>query len=310
MRRVWQHPANGISLAVHSRATGPARFRPVLLLPGTGATARDWDSVAGDLARDRVVHAVNLRGHGLSSWPGDYSIEAMGRDVLGLLPVLGGSLDLVGHSLGGLVAARVARESRQVSRLVLEDVGLPHPGFRPSPPGRTVPWISIGPWLNRFVRRLTGRIRSGRKSLRAFPSPPWSLGEGPKALFAPTTLSSLAASWRIAACTICRPATWCMPPTRKGLCGSFASTSTTPGLGPNGVRRRIGENRQTVRRSMADRRTAWCWLLNCCYLLLASAPGTSTAEPAETSTVTLFGELLDVSSLFSTDPAETSEATL
>lgn len=135
MRRVWQYPANGISLAVHSRATGPARFWPVLLLHGTGATARDWDSVAGDLARDRVVHAVDLRGHGLSSWPGDYSIEAMGRDVLGLLPVLGGSLDLVGHSLGGLVAARVARESRQVSRLVLEDVGLPHPRV-PSLPAR------------------------------------------------------------------------------------------------------------------------------------------------------------------------------
>lgn len=133
MRRVWQHPANGISLTVHSRSTGQARFKPVLLLAGTGATARDWDAIAGDLARDRVVHAVDLRGHGLSSWPGDYSIEAMGRDVLELLPILGETIDLAGHSLGGLVAARVARDSRQISRLVLEDVGLPHPRAPGSP---------------------------------------------------------------------------------------------------------------------------------------------------------------------------------
>lgn len=127
MRRAWQHPVNGISLAVRSRAAGPVRFNPILLLAGTGATSDDWEAIVRDLARDRVVHAVDLRGHGLSSWPGEYTIEAMGQDVLGLLPVLGESIDVVGHSLGGLVAARVARESRQVSRLVLEDVGLPQP---------------------------------------------------------------------------------------------------------------------------------------------------------------------------------------
>ncbi|WP_313810709.1 alpha/beta hydrolase [Glutamicibacter sp.] len=107
----------------------------MLLLAGTGETAADWNCIAADLARDRMVHAVDLRGHGLSSWPGEYSIQAMADDVMELLPALGGPVDLVGHSLGGLVAAHAAQDSQWVSRLVLEDVGLPRPRI-PSTPTR------------------------------------------------------------------------------------------------------------------------------------------------------------------------------
>ncbi len=116
---------------------------PVVLLPGTGLTARSWDVVAASLSVSRTVLAVELRGHGRSGWPGEYSIDLMAQDVGALLeqlgalgPVGGPAVDLVGHSLGGLVALRVAaaRPSR-VRRLVLEDVGMPHPR-RPSPPAR------------------------------------------------------------------------------------------------------------------------------------------------------------------------------
>ncbi len=53
----------------------------------------------------------------------------MSRDVVGLLARLSGvHVDLVGHSLGGLVACRVAAAGgSRVRRLVLEDVGVPHP---------------------------------------------------------------------------------------------------------------------------------------------------------------------------------------
>jgi len=43
---------------------------PVVLLPGTGLTARSWDVVAGSLATTHPVVAVDLRGHGSSEWPG------------------------------------------------------------------------------------------------------------------------------------------------------------------------------------------------------------------------------------------------
>ena len=45
----------------------------VVLLAGTGATARDGDVVAPVLAATRRVHAVDLRGHGGSDRPGTYS---------------------------------------------------------------------------------------------------------------------------------------------------------------------------------------------------------------------------------------------
>ena len=117
------------SVALHVRTWSCEQpvHPPVVLLPGTGLTASDWDVVAAALARDRVVHAVDLRGHGSSDRPGRYSIELMARDVTLLLPQLGSRLDLVGHSLGGLVACLVASSAREVRRLVLEDVGLMRP---------------------------------------------------------------------------------------------------------------------------------------------------------------------------------------
>jgi pimeloyl-ACP methyl ester carboxylesterase len=116
----------------------PSPLAPsVVLLPGTGLTARSWDAVAASVSASRTVRAVDLRGHGASDWPGTYSIALMAQDVGALLERLdGGPIDLVGHSLGGLVALRVAAAQPElVRRLVLEDVGMPHPR-PPDPPTR------------------------------------------------------------------------------------------------------------------------------------------------------------------------------
>lgn len=129
----------GVHLSALVGAEARRERTPVVLLPGTGSSAEDWSVVAHEVERGRSVVAVDLRGHGASDWPGEYSIDLMARDVEALLPQLAPQVDLVGHSLGGLVACRVAsRAPGSVRRLVLEDVGIPRPRIpRPleRPPG-------------------------------------------------------------------------------------------------------------------------------------------------------------------------------
>ena len=134
----------GITLVVRVwPAANPTR-PPAVLLPATAETAEDWDLVASSLCRSRPVYAVNPRGHGPSDWPGKYSIQLLADDVATLLQQLGDqSVDLVGHSLGGLVACRVASARPElVLRLVLEDIGLPHarPAATPPRPEGTLPF--------------------------------------------------------------------------------------------------------------------------------------------------------------------------
>lgn len=142
--RIDRHEVDGVTLAVRSWPCREAAWPPVVLLPGTGATAGDWDLIAAKLCADRPVFAVDLRGHGDSSWPGTYSISLMAGDVAGLLPLLSAEeVDLVGHSLGGLVACRVAASGQsRVRRLVLEDTGVPHPR-PPQTPARPVGLLSF-----------------------------------------------------------------------------------------------------------------------------------------------------------------------
>lgn len=130
---------------------------PVVLLHATGETAQDWDVVAQDLQGTRPVVAINLRGHGPSSWPGIYSIRAMADDVAGVLDVQfpDGLVDLVGHSMGGLVACAVATDrSELVRRLVLEDIGLLTP--RPADPPCRPPGILPFDW--RVVEQIRPEI--------------------------------------------------------------------------------------------------------------------------------------------------------
>lgn len=100
-----------------------------MLLHALGEDATDWETVAPALARSRRVYALDLRGHGRSDWPGNYSLELMQADVLRFLDALGlDPVDLIGHSMGGIVAYLLAEDHPQrVSRLILEDVPIPRP---------------------------------------------------------------------------------------------------------------------------------------------------------------------------------------
>jgi pimeloyl-ACP methyl ester carboxylesterase len=99
----------------------------LLLVHGFGAAKEDFTRVLPALAAEGW-HAVapDLRGHGASDKPsdeGDYSLEIMGRDLLGLLDALAWSRAVVlGHSAGGPVVQHlVALAPERVAALVLMD---------------------------------------------------------------------------------------------------------------------------------------------------------------------------------------------
>lgn len=107
----------------------------MLLLHALGERGTDWAPVMHRLAESFWVMAVDLRGHGDSSWPGIYSFQAMCDDVIDVLDRLGlHTVSLVGHSMGGAVAYLVAmQQPERIQRLVIEDFSPPFPRDRALP---------------------------------------------------------------------------------------------------------------------------------------------------------------------------------
>ncbi|MGK4584776.1 alpha/beta fold hydrolase [Kitasatospora sp. HPMI-4] len=127
----------GDGLRLAYQVSGPLGAPVLVLLHALGEEAAGWDEVAPEFARYFRVYALDLRGHGRSDQPGEYSFELMREDVLGFLDWLGlDRVDLVGHSMGGVVAYLLAQgHGERIRRLVLEDVPPPHPR-EPSTPAK------------------------------------------------------------------------------------------------------------------------------------------------------------------------------
>lgn len=90
-----------------------------VLVHGVFTDNRTWRSVAPGLAdRGYRVVAVDLSGHGTSPRSDQYSIEGLGQDVLDSVPATPDLL--LGHSLGALVAAKIA-DRLAPQRAIYED---------------------------------------------------------------------------------------------------------------------------------------------------------------------------------------------
>jgi pyruvate dehydrogenase E2 component (dihydrolipoamide acetyltransferase) len=84
----------------------------VLLIHGYGGDRNSWLFLQEPLAAGRRVYALDLPGHGTSTKDvGDGSVDLLADAAVGVLDAIepsGTSVHLVGHSLGGAVAAAVA----------------------------------------------------------------------------------------------------------------------------------------------------------------------------------------------------------
>ena len=122
----------GVSTAVLEGGDGP----PVILLHGPAGNATHWMGVIPDLVATHRVIAPDLPGHGASTVTGDGELnpDRVAAWVGELIQsACEGPPALVGHALGGAIAARFAADHPgRLSALVLVDaLGLAE--FEPSP---------------------------------------------------------------------------------------------------------------------------------------------------------------------------------
>ena len=121
---------DGLSLAWYELAQGNTE-PPIILHHGFSSSAYfEWvecgiaDAVIG---LGRRVIALDARGHGSSDKPHEarfHGRDLMERDLMELVTSLDiATYDLVGYSMGGGIAARVAAKDNRVRRVVISGVG-------------------------------------------------------------------------------------------------------------------------------------------------------------------------------------------
>jgi len=121
---------NGISLYYEIHGTG----KPLVLLHGGLGAIEMFGESLGKVAQGRQVIAVDLQGHGRTAdvdRPLDHAL--MADDVAALIARLElGRADVMGYSLGGVVALQVAiRHPQLVDRLVLASTPFKRDAYYP-----------------------------------------------------------------------------------------------------------------------------------------------------------------------------------
>jgi pimeloyl-ACP methyl ester carboxylesterase len=103
------------------------RGSPLILIHGFACSTHTWKKLMPLLADRYAVYALDLLGFGLSDKPpdGKYDLESQGALMIDFMNTLQiPSATLVGHSMGGVVAAYAALKApARVNALVLVDAG-------------------------------------------------------------------------------------------------------------------------------------------------------------------------------------------
>jgi len=114
-----------VTVDLASRELGGASSPAIVVLHGLLGSSRNWQSAGAAMAaRGPRVIALDLRNHGESPWADACGHAAMAGDVAAWITREGlGPVHLLGHSLGGKVAMRLAADRPDlVARLTVVDI--------------------------------------------------------------------------------------------------------------------------------------------------------------------------------------------
>lgn len=108
--------------AMHFTDQGRKGAPVVVFANSLGTDLRLWDLVLPILPAEYRYVRYDKRGHGLSDLGGEADLAALAEDLIALIEHIGGPVILVGLSIGGLIAQRVAADRPDLLRgLVLSN---------------------------------------------------------------------------------------------------------------------------------------------------------------------------------------------
>ncbi len=118
---------------------------PALYLHGLGGSSQNWTDVAGLLSGRLDGRAIDLPGFGRSGPAGRYTVDAFAARVLRWIEDSDrGRVHLIGNSLGGAIAVKVAAlRPDYIRTLTLISPALPFLDPRRSVQGRLVPLLAL-----------------------------------------------------------------------------------------------------------------------------------------------------------------------
>ena len=122
---------DGTPIAYQRSGTG----QPLVLVHGAGGTYSRWAPVLPALEKHFTVYAVDRRGRGESGDAAPYAITLEFDDIAALVDAIGETVNLLGHSFGGICALEAALLTPHIRRLVLYEPPIPIGGIQIYPEG-------------------------------------------------------------------------------------------------------------------------------------------------------------------------------
>ncbi|QOJ23328.1 MAG: alpha/beta hydrolase [Gammaproteobacteria bacterium] len=92
---------------------------PLLLVHGTTGDHSTWTSVLPGLQQHFTVWTMDRRGRGHSGDTDGYTLQRECEDVAAVVDAIGGGVNLLGHSFGGLCALEAALLTANINKLMV-----------------------------------------------------------------------------------------------------------------------------------------------------------------------------------------------